>query len=453
MNETDNQTQDLPEYLRKQEPDLTGNAIFLSEESLTETPVILPEDSSTTSTAGREDSGETPGVDTPDVSPTTVVDVPPQPVETREPEAVAAVKDTANSPENSTLSSPVLGKTKNPEPQDPESEDNAAGESPAAAEESPAPVEKSPVSSEAPHETVIQPEDDAVPDPETATAPPRSADSNEAAPGEKPAPVLGVPSPYPQPELPQEPQVAAQAEANFTTDGDSETTVVRRKSLLGGQTTETIAPLNPPTGETGEPQWQPRPAQLLGKEDTQLNEATVLAGASIKPAKISRAGAHFGSLLTCLLALPFAWAFLKHSHGLLYATAESTFNTGRYSIEGLSYLVLGLALVVIMGLAARLSSLGPFLVGILVTLGGLSFVVMPVFIKNNLDSTLTWLSNSKLIPFQNLSYFLASSGFSGDFLAMGVALLMIGVVGHTARRRGRTDQIADKALAKTEALQ
>ena len=78
---------------------------------------------------------------------------------------------------------------------------------------------------------------------------------------------------------------------------------------------------------------------------------------------------------------------------------------------------------------------------------------MPVFIKNNLDSTLTWLSNSKLIPFQNLSYFLASSGFSGDFLAMGVALLMIGVVGHTARRRGRTDQIADKALAKTEALQ
>jgi len=49
-----------------------------------------------------------------------------------------------------------------------------------------------------------------------------------------------------------------------------------------------------------------------------------------------------------------------------------------------------------------------------------------------------------------LSYLIESAGASGQFFVIGVLLIMIGVVGHTARRKGRVDQIADKALARAE---
>lgn len=234
-------------------------------------------------------------------------------------------------------------------------------------------------------------------------------------------------------------------------NSELETTVVRRKSLLGGETTETHAPVKPVDAQDAEPQWQPRQAQLLGNDDQSLNEATVLAGASIKPAKISRAGAHAASLVLSLLALPFAWAFLKHASGMLYGGANSAWEQGAYSVEGLVYLGLGLALLVVVGLAVRLSSLGMFVGGILLTAIGLAFVAAPFLMQELAGPTLTWLSESTIIAFRNLSYFLESSAFSGQFLVIGVVMLMVGVIGHTARRRGRTDQIADKALAKAEA--
>lgn len=386
MKETENQPQDLPEYLREEEPDQAVESTFLSEDSIADSPATPPADSTIASTPLDSKSEENP---VPKVEETS-----PQEVTETEPQSDASSMTESAAPETDPVQTPEIPDTRAPSASD-----------------------------------------------DTKQTPPIS------------------PSPYPLPELPLNAQPGetaptdAQPGETQPKDNELETTVVRRKSLLGRETTETIAPSNPPSEVAKEPQWQPRPAELLGTDDPKLNEATVLAGASIKPAKISRAGAHFASLLTCVFALPFAWAFLKHANGLLYGAEHSTWQTGHYSVEGLCYLVLGLALIVGIGLVVRLSSLGSFVAGGLLTAAGFSFVVAPVFMSNFLDPTLTWLSESSIIAFRNLSYFLESSAFSGEFLAIGVALLMIGVVGHTARRRGRTDQIADKALAKVEGLQ
>ena len=110
--------------------------------------------------------------------------------------------------------------------------------------------------------------------------------------------------------------------------------------------------------------------------------------------------------------------------------------------------MLGLAVIVVVGIAVRLSSLGMFVGGILLSVVGLVFVTLPFVMKDLVEPTLTWLSHSTLLPLKLLSYFIESSAASGQFLVIGVVMIMIGVVGHAARRRGRSDQISQKALAK-----
>ena len=235
-----------------------------------------------------------------------------------------------------------------------------------------------------------------------------------------------------------------------------ETTVVRRKSLLGTEPEAAPGAGEAPTGaatetpESADPQWQPRQPELLGNEDKKLNESTMLAGASIKPAKISRAGAHAWSLLISLIGVPLAWAFLRHAGGLLYGSNHSAWDTCKYSVEGLVFLILGLVAVIVIGSFVRLSSLGMFVSGILFTVLGGAFVVVPGAMKSAVGASLQGMQDSSVMALKVLGYLIESAGASGQFLVIGILLIMIGVVGHSARRKGRVDQIADKALARAE---
>lgn len=384
MNETENQPQDLPDYLREEEQNTVSIEVPPAPDEAAESRTPLNE--ATAAAPPTEKAEETTSNPAPDLA-----------------------TESSSEPNANTeaIPSPVLDDIP-PEPEKPG-------------------VAETTVAKESESETTVAEQNQ--------TSPESATNSTLAASPDFPSPYSISEAPEPLPE-----------------ENELETTVVRRKSLFSGQNLETVTPVKPQENPEGTPQWQPRPAELLGSEDKSLNEATVLAGASIKPAKISRAGAHVTSLVVSLLALPFAWGFLKHANGLLYSSENSTWETGNYSIEGLIFLVLGLALIVIVGLAVRLSSLGSFLAGIIMTVVGIIFVITPSYMKDFMDPTLTWLSESSVIAFRNLAYFLESSAFSGQFLVIGVVMLMIGVVGHTARRRGRTDQIADKALARVEGL-
>lgn len=416
MNENENQPQDLPDYLRQEAQNSSGTS---------ENPAVAADPATP---AADNQYLEPVAPETPETPETPEAPEAPEAGAPTEPANQSAMEDTSTQAWTTFLS---------------ETDDTPRAK--VASSEQTALVENK-----------AEPEP-ALAEPETATAKPEPTLAEPETSTVEPEPALAETTDTVTPTVAESSPTPYLSETSTTSttqpeeNSELETTVVRRKSLLGGETTETHAPVKPVDAQDAEPQWQPRQAQLLGNDDQSLNEATVLAGASIKPAKISRAGAHAASLVLSLLALPFAWAFLKHASGMLYGGANSAWEQGAYSVEGLVYLGLGLALLVVVGLAVRLSSLGMFVGGILLTAIGLAFVAAPFLMQELAGPTLTWLSESTIIAFRNLSYFLESSAFSGQFLVIGVVMLMVGVIGHTARRRGRTDQIADKALAKAEA--
>ena len=273
---------------------------------------------------------------------------------------------------------------------------------------------------------------------------PRAAQENTATPSETAEPVLAQDQTSAKP---QNDDLAA-AQTQTPTD-DLEATVVRRKSVFEAEGTRPGATTGAetPTNDA-EPQWQPRQPELIGNDDPQISEATLLEGASIKPAKISRAAAHFYSLFFSVVALPFAWAFLMQSAHLFYGGRASQWASGTYSVQGMIFLGMGLVLLVLTGLAVRLSSLGMWVTGALVTVVGGLFVFAPGLVKPQVEPTLDWMADSTITPIQALSKIVESAAASGQLLVIGVVLLLVGLVGHSARRRGRTDQISQRALAK-----
>lgn len=284
----------------------------------------------------------------------------------------------------------------------------------------------------------------------------------EVAPNRNEAPEVASSPAKPEPESEPQPEAKPETEPTVTSENatsepetteaaeDLENTVVRRKSLLGAQPEEVIGATAAAEADEAEidPRWQPRQAQMLGNDDKKLNESTMLAGASIKPGKISRAGAHLWSLIVCLLGVPLVWAFLGHSSGLLFGSKDASWDTGTYSLEGLLFLVAGLVLIILIGSIVRLSSLGMFVTGILMTVLGGAFVAVPGVMKDVLSGPLANMQDHRLMAVKILGYLVESAGASGQFLVIGVVLIMIGVIGHSARRHGRVDQIADKALSR-----
>ena len=133
---------------------------------------------------------------------------------------------------------------------------------------------------------------------------------------------------------------------------------------------------------------------------------------------------------------------------LFYGGRASQWASGTYSVQGMIFLGMGLVLLVLTGLAVRLSSLGMWVTGALVTVVGGLFVFAPGLVKPQVEPTLDWMADSTITPIQALSKIVESAAASGQLLVIGVVLLLIGLVGHSARRHGRTDQISQRALAK-----
>ncbi|MDO5672962.1 MAG: hypothetical protein Q4G30_08950 [Actinomycetaceae bacterium] len=279
------------------------------------------------------------------------------------------------------------------------------------------------------------------PDP-LAPDPLDEATHNDASPSEN---NLETPTP-PEPTEPTEPTQPAE---------DLETTVVRRQSLMGAiKKDDPDVALPEGEGTSGElqPVWAPRTPQPLGTDDAGLPEETLLAGASVLPAPISRAASHWWAILAGLLLTPIAWLSLNHAGGLLAGIEDSQWATGAYSAEGLGFLILGIASIIVLGITARSSSVGMFLAGSLLTVSGALFVFLPSLVQSSLASTLKWMADSKVIVLGELAYYLELDGSWGRILTLGIAMLMVGVVSHSARRQGRKEQIAKDALARVQGV-
>lgn len=232
----------------------------------------------------------------------------------------------------------------------------------------------------------------------------------------------------PWPATPDDPVAKAEDEPHTAVLETSPTdTVVRRTSLLHLDDDAPAAPL------AAEPTPAPAPVPAYYAEYSDYERAP------------SRAAAHWWSLLSVLILTPVAWYLLADAGARFTLASNASWVTGELNYAALIEFAAGLLVLVVVILALRSSSLGAWVTGPLLTLGGAAFIAVPEQVQSILEQPLQSLSAYNAFG-ANLSHHLVASGSTGRLLIMGIALIAIGFVSHGARRRGRRDQRIDDAL-------
>ena len=216
---------------------------------------------------------------------------------------------------------------------------------------------------------------------------------------------------------------------------------------------------------------RPRRRSLLGEGDEDSEAATLAAIASTAargdksgaPSSLddelfsaapeitempSRTGAHWLSLLLFLLLVPVGWYLAADAGARMTLADAAPMYTGVASILALGELLGAVLISAILFVTARRSSLGAWLMGLLTLVVGLPWVMAPGITAASALSALTALTNTGSLG-ANLSHHLQASGYSGRFALLGIALLGLAYVSHSARRTGRAEEALRISLETT----
>ena len=208
---------------------------------------------------------------------------------------------------------------------------------------------------------------------------------------------------------------------------------------------------------------RPRRRSLLGADDDERDAATLAAIASAnrdrsentkEPAGLddelfsaapvitempSRRGAHFLSLVLFLVLTPLGWYLASDAGARMTLADAAPMYTGVASILALSELLGAIVVAVILFATARRSSLGAWIMGVATLIVGLPWVLAPGITASTLLASLNALSASSSLG-ANLSHHLQASGYSGRFAILGIVLMGVGYLSHSARRTGRAEE-------------
>ena len=208
---------------------------------------------------------------------------------------------------------------------------------------------------------------------------------------------------------------------------------------------------------------RPRRRSLLNADDDERDAATLAAIASAnrdrsentkEPAGLddelfsaapvvtempSRRGAHFLSLLLFLILTPLGWYLASDAGARMTLADAAPMYTGVASILALGELLGAIVVAVILFAAARRSSLGAWIMGVATLIVGLPWVLAPGITASTLLASLNALSTSSSLG-ANLSHHLQASGYSGRFAILGIVLMGVGYLSHSARRTGRAEE-------------
>lgn len=208
---------------------------------------------------------------------------------------------------------------------------------------------------------------------------------------------------------------------------------------------------------------RPRRRSLLNADDDERDAATLAAIASAnrdraektkEPAGLdeelfsaapvitempSRRAAHFLSLLLFLVLTPLGWYLASDAGARMTLADAAPMYTGVASILALGELLGAIIIAVILCATARRSSLGAWIMGVTTLIAGLPWALAPGITASTLLASLTALSASGSLG-ANLSHHLQASGYSGRFALLGVVLMGLGYVSHSARRTGRAEE-------------
>ena len=216
---------------------------------------------------------------------------------------------------------------------------------------------------------------------------------------------------------------------------------------------------------------RPRRRSLLGEGDKDSEAATLAAIASTAargdksdaPSSLddelfsaapeitempSRTGAHWLSFLLFLLLVPVGWYLAADAGARMTLADAAPMYSGVASIVALGEILGAIVLSAILFVTARRSSLGAWLMGIVTLIVGLPWLMAPGITGASLLSALTALKGTGSLG-ANLSHHLQASGYSGRFALLGIALMGLAYVSHSARRTGRAEEALRTSLEAT----
>ena len=228
----------------------------------------------------------------------------------------------------------------------------------------------------------------------------------------------------------QLPTQDAQASYSFEDQDAADEARPRRRSLLGegddDSEAATLAAIAS-TAARGDKSESPRLDDELFSAAPEVTEMP------------SRTGAHWLSFLLFLLLVPAGWYLAADAGARMTLADAAPMYTGVASIVALGELLGATLISAILFVTARRSSLGAWLMGLVTLVVGLPWIMAPGMTGASVLSALTALTNTGSLG-ANLSHHLQASGYSGRFALLGIALLGLAYVSHSARRTGREEE-------------
>mgnify|MGYP003082346222 CR=1 FL=1 len=238
----------------------------------------------------------------------------------------------------------------------------------------------------------------------------------------------------------QLPTQATEASYSFEDQDAAEAARPRRRSLLGeGDEDSEAATLAAIASTAARGDKSDAPSSLDDELFSAAPEITEMP---------SRTGAHWLSFLLFLLLVPAGWYLAADAGARMTLADTAPIYTGVASIVALGEILGAIVISAILFVAARRSSLGAWLMGIVTLIVGLPWLMAPGITEASLLPTLTALTNTGSLG-ANLSHHLQASGYSGRFALLGIALMGLAYVSHSARRTGRAEEALRISLEST----
>lgn len=161
-------------------------------------------------------------------------------------------------------------------------------------------------------------------------------------------------------------------------------------------------------------------------------------------APTTRAAAHWWTVLITLVFAPVAWYLVTDGGARIeWASSQSQSITVAAYIE----FALGLVAVFIFLLAARWSSVGSIVMGSIFFALGIAFLIFPGEGTDVLVQSAEYFGRLGQFGI-NVVEHLGSTLETGRMVLYGLALIMVGVVSHGARRQGRREERTKIALGE-----
>ena len=266
--------------------------------------------------------------------------------------------------------------------------------------------------------------------------------AQENAPAETSAedePTAEEATPFTEPTA-QLPTQDTKASYSFQDQDAAEATRPRRRSLLGeGNEDAEAATLAAIASTAARGDKSGAPSSLDDEIFSAAPEITEMP---------SRTGAHGLSFLFFLLLVPVGWYLAADAGARMTLADAAPMYTGVASIMALGEILGAIIISAILFVVARRSSLGAWLMGIVTLIVGLPWLMAPGITAASALSALTALTNTGSLG-ANLSHHLQASGYSGRFALLGIALIGLGYVSHSARRTGRAEEALRTSIEAT----